>query len=39
MSAVAGSCITAAFLTFAAIAVYSLQSWLERWDHDRHFED
>lgn len=22
-----------------AIAVYSLQSWLEKWDHDRHQRD
>jgi hypothetical protein len=30
---------TAVLLVLTAIAIYGLQSWLERWDHDRHAED
>jgi hypothetical protein len=30
---------SAAFLTALAIAVYNLESWLERWDYERHYED
>jgi hypothetical protein len=30
---------TAAFLVMAASGLYDLQSWLERWDYQRHFEE
>jgi hypothetical protein len=30
---------SAALLAAAAIAVYNLESWLERWDYERHLED
>jgi len=30
---------TAVLLVLTAVGVYKLQSWLERWDHDRHVED
>ena len=39
MTTVLGFCFAAALMAVAAICVYNLQSWLERWDHDRHFED
>jgi hypothetical protein len=26
-------------LALTAIGLHDLQSWLERWDHDRHFEE
>jgi hypothetical protein len=26
-------------LALAAIGLHDLQSWLERWDHNRHFEE
>jgi hypothetical protein len=39
MTTVIGFCATAALIAFAAIGLHDLQSWLERWDHDRHFED
>jgi hypothetical protein len=29
----------AAFLTVLAVGVYTLESWLERWDYERHQED
>jgi hypothetical protein len=30
---------SAAFLTVMAVGLYDLESWLERWDYDRHYED
>jgi hypothetical protein len=30
---------SAALLAVLAIAVYNLESWLERWDYKRHLED
>ena len=30
---------SAAFLGVIAIAVHNLESWLERWDYNRHLED
>jgi hypothetical protein len=39
MTAVVGFCAAAALITVVAIGLHNLQSWLERWDHDRHFED
>ena len=30
---------SAALLTVLAIGVYNLESWLERWDYERHYED
>jgi hypothetical protein len=30
---------SAACLTVMAIGLYNLESWLERWDYDRHHED
>lgn len=32
-------CLATVFLALAAIGLHDLQSWLERWDYDRHFED
>jgi hypothetical protein len=26
-------------LALFAVGVHDLQSWLERWDHERHFND
>jgi hypothetical protein len=26
-------------LAFFGVGVHDLQMWLERWDHDRHFND
>ena len=28
-----------ASLALFAVGVHDLQSWLERWDHERHFND
>jgi hypothetical protein len=39
MTAVMAFCAAAGLMAFAAIGLHNLQSWLERWDHDRHFED
>jgi len=30
---------TAALLVVTALGLYDLQSWLERWDYHRHFEE
>jgi hypothetical protein len=30
---------SAAFLTIVAMGVYNLESWVERWDYERHQED
>jgi hypothetical protein len=30
---------TAAFLVVTALGLYDLQSWLERWDYQRRFEE
>jgi hypothetical protein len=30
---------SAALLTVLAIGVHNLESWLERWDYERHYED
>jgi len=30
---------SAAFLGVIAIGVHNLESWLERWDYNRHLED
>jgi hypothetical protein len=30
---------TAALLVVTALGLYDLQSWLERWDYQRHFDD
>ena len=30
---------SAALLGVIAIGVYNLESWLERWDYERHHED
>jgi hypothetical protein len=30
---------SAAVLTVMGIGLYDLESWLERWDYDRHHED
>jgi hypothetical protein len=38
MSALIAVC-SSAFLALTAIAVHDLQSRLERWDHDRRFQD
>lgn len=39
MTTAIGFCVAATLIAIAAIGVHNLQSWLERWDHDRHFED
>jgi hypothetical protein len=26
-------------LALVAVGIHDLQSWLERWDHERHFND
>jgi hypothetical protein len=31
--------VTGAVLALIAVGVYNLQTWLERWDHQRHLED
>jgi hypothetical protein len=36
MNAVIAACCAAPLV---AIGVYDLQSWLERWDYERHRED
>jgi hypothetical protein len=36
MNAVIAACAAAPLV---AIGVYDLQSWLERWDYERHRED
>jgi hypothetical protein len=38
MSAVIAVC-SSAFLALTAIGLHDLQSRLERWDHDRHFQE
>lgn len=30
---------SAAFLSIMAIGLYNLESWLERWDYERRYED
>lgn len=30
---------TAVLAAMAAMGVYDVQLWLERWDHNRHLED
>jgi hypothetical protein len=30
---------TAVLLVMTAAGIYDLESWLERWDYQRHFED
>jgi hypothetical protein len=30
---------SAAFLTIVPMGVYNLESWVERWDYERHHED
>jgi hypothetical protein len=30
---------SAAVLVMVAIGLHNLESWLERWDYDRHLED
>jgi hypothetical protein len=30
---------TAVSLAIFAVGMHDLQSWLERWDHERHFND
>jgi hypothetical protein len=39
MTAVTVFCVAAVLLVLAAIGLHNLQSWLERWDRDRHFEE
>jgi len=31
--------ITGVSLALVVVGVYNLQSWLERWDRERHLED
>lgn len=39
MTTIIGYCCAAALAAFSAMGLYDLQSWLERRDYDRHFED
>jgi hypothetical protein len=39
MTAAIRLCVPAALMAFAAIGLHNLQTWLERRDHDRHFEE
>jgi hypothetical protein len=39
MTTVIGFSVAATLIALAATGLHDLQSWLERWDHDRHFED
>jgi hypothetical protein len=34
-----GAVVIPVSLTLFAVGVHDLQLWLERWDHERHFND
>ncbi len=34
-----GAVVIAVSLALFAVGVHDLQLWLERWDHERHFND
>jgi len=39
MNTVTVFCVAAVLMVLAAIGLHNLQSWLERWDYERHFQD